>query len=207
MNIRWLEGLSDYAATLDLQQHLVDSHIDLPDRPDDLLLLEHGPIYTIGRIRDHSSLHESGRLPHPVFEINRGGQATYHGPGQLVGYPIVDLNRLGRDIHLYISLLENALIAACAEHGVQASRRDGLTGVWAGPRKLASIGVGIKKWIAMHGIAINIEPRSLPPFQSITPCGIEGVRMTCLHHEGAACTLRQFGDTFAACLQTSLETR
>lgn len=207
MKTRWLEGLSDYAATLDLQQQLVAPRISHPGSPDELLLLEHSPVYTIGRIRDHSSLHEPGRLPHPVFEINRGGQATYHGPGQLVAYPIVDLNRLGRDIHRYITLLETALIAACAEHGVQAARREGLTGVWAGPRKLASIGVGIKKWIAMHGIAINIEPRSLPPFQAITPCGIEGVRMTCLHHEGASCTLRQFGDTFASCLQKAMESR
>ncbi len=169
MNIRWLEGLSDYAATLDLQQQLVDSRINRPDAPDELLLLEHSPVYTIGRIRDHSSLHAPGLLPHPVFETNRGGQATYHGPGQLVAYPIIDLNRMGRDIHLYISLLETALIAACAEHGVQATRREGLTGVWAGPRKLASIGVGIKKWIAMHGIAINIAPRRRPPGPAGTP--------------------------------------
>ena len=207
MNIIRIPGLADYQETLRLQEQLVRAHQEDPDRENELLLLEHAGVYTIGRTRNHASLHPGSVLPFPVHEINRGGQATYHGPGQLVAYPIVDLNRLGRDIHRYITLLENALIAACEEHGVQAARREGLTGIWIGPRKLASIGVGIKKWIAMHGIAINIEPRSLPPFQAITPCGIEGVRMTCLHHEGASCTLRQYGDTFATCLQKAMESR
>ena len=150
---------------------------------DTILLLEHLPVYTIGRLRDQSSLRNPAALPHPVFETNRGGQATYHGPGQLVGYPILDLNRRGRDLHAHLRLLEDALIRACADFGVSAGRREGLTGVWTENRKLASLGVGVRKWVSMHGFAINITRQSLPPFFAITPCGIEGVHMTCLENE------------------------
>ena len=151
--------------------------------PDTILLLEHQPVYTIGRLRDRSSLRDSASLPHPVFETNRGGQATYHGPGQLVGYPILDLNHRGRDLHAHLRNLEDVLIRACAAFGVTASRREGLTGVWVENRKLASIGVGVRKWISMHGFAINITKESLPPFFAITPCGLDGVTMTCLENE------------------------
>jgi lipoyl(octanoyl) transferase len=152
---------------------------------DTLFLLEHQPVYTIGRLRDQSSLREATSLPHPVFETNRGGQATYHGPGQLVGYPILDLNPRGRDLHLHLRLIEDALIAACADLGVSAGRREGMTGVWVQNRKLASIGVGVRKWVSMHGFAINVTRESLPPFLAITPCGLDGVSMTCLEAETA----------------------
>ena len=147
-----------------------------------ILLLEHEPVYTIGRLRDQSSL-GAASLSYPVIETNRGGQATYHGPGQLVGYPLLDLNQRGRDLHAHLRLIEDALIAACADLGVAAVRRDGLTGVWVENRKLASIGVGVRKWISMHGFAINITRESLPPFLAITPCGLDGVSMTCLAAE------------------------
>ncbi len=146
---------------------------------DTFFLLEHKPVYTIGRLRDKSSLRTPVSLPHPVVETNRGGQATYHGPGQLVGYPVFDLNARGRDLHLHLRLIEDALIAACSDLGVPAGRREGLTGVWVEDRKLASIGVGVRKWVSMHGFAINVTRESLPPFLSITPCGLEGVGMTC----------------------------
>ncbi len=150
---------------------------------DTLFLLQHEPVYTIGRLRDQSSLRSSETLPHPVFETNRGGQATYHGPGQLVGYPVLDLNARGRDLHLHLRLIEDALIAGCSDLGVEAGRREGLTGVWVENRKLASIGVGVRKWVSMHGFAINVTRESLPPFLSITPCGLDGVSMTCLSAE------------------------
>lgn len=150
---------------------------------DTVFLLEHQPVYTIGRLRDRSSLRSAASLPHPVFETNRGGQATYHGPGQLVGYPILDLNPLGRDLHLHLRRIEDALIAASADMGVNAARRPGLTGVWVEDRKLASIGVGVRKWVSMHGFAINVTGESLPPFFAITPCGLDGVSMTCLESE------------------------
>jgi len=146
-----------------------------------LILLEHDPVYTIGRTRDHRSLREA--LPHPVHEINRGGQATYHGPGQLTGYPVLDLARRGRDLHRYLRFLEHFLIRFSAEFGVQANRRDGLTGVWVGARKLASLGVGVRRWISMHGFAINIQSQALSGFAHITPCGLDGVSMTSLETE------------------------
>jgi len=148
-----------------------------------ILLLEHQPVYTIGRLRDQSSLRDSAALPFPVFETNRGGQATYHGPGQWVGYPILDLNERGRDLHQHLRALEQVLIQVCARFGVSAGRRDGLTGVWVENRKLASIGVGVRKWISMHGFAINITAECLPPFFAITPCGLDGVSMTHLAAE------------------------
>jgi len=138
-------------------------------------------------------------------EISRGGQGTYHGPGQLTGYPIVDLRPLGKDLHAYIRALEEALILTCAEYGVKAGRRDGLTGVWVVNRKLASIGVGVKKWIAMHGFAINLTRESLSGFFSITPCGIEGVLMTCLETEsGSEVNVQDFAARCAPHLNTVL---
>ena len=173
-------GRIEYGAALEIQnRHVEDLLAGVGGEV--LLLLEHEPVYTIGRTRDQSSLR--GSLPHPAIETNRGGQATYHGPGQLVGYPILDLNKRGRDLHRYLRFLEEFLIRLCAASGVEASRRDGLTGVWVGEKKIASLGVGVKKWVAMHGFALNILESSLPAFSHITPCGIAGVEMTCLEKE------------------------
>jgi lipoyl(octanoyl) transferase len=171
-----------YEAGLRLQERYVAAILD-GTGSDTILLLEHLPVYTIGRLRDQSSLRDPASLPYPVHEINRGGQATYHGPGQLVGYPILNLNPRGKDLHEHLRKLEDALIRACQRFGVQAGRREGLTGVWVENRKLASIGVGVRKWISMHGFAINITRESLPPFFAITPCGIDGVSMSCLENE------------------------
>jgi lipoyl(octanoyl) transferase len=142
-----------------------------------VLLLEHEPVYTIGRLPDKSSLRARGRLPYPVFETNRGGQATYHGPGQLVGYPILDLRVRGRDLHVYLRNLENLLIDLMADFGIGASRLEGKTGVWVQGRKIASIGVGVRKWVTMHGFALNVSS-DLHGFQHITPCGIANIQMT-----------------------------
>lgn len=175
-------GLVTHADGLSMQQSAVDA-ILAGTRGEIIFLLEHQPVYTIGRLRDRSSLRDPSSLPHPVVETNRGGQATYHGPGQLVGYPLLDLTKRQRDLHQHLRRIEEALIHGCASFGVAAGRRDGLTGVWAGNRKLASIGVGVRKWISMHGFAINITRESLPPFFAITPCGIDGVTMGCLESE------------------------
>ena len=172
----------DYEAGLRLQEGHVQAILDGTDG-DTIFLLEHEPVYTIGRLRDQSSLRDPSSLPYPVHEINRGGQATYHGPGQLVGYPILDLTPRGKDLHKHLRKLEDALIRACLRFDVNAGRREGLTGVWVENRKLASIGVGVRTWISMHGFAINITKESLPPFFAITPCGIDGVSMSCLENE------------------------
>src|SRR4029077_13966388 len=155
-------------------------------------LLEHEPVYTIGRTADRSSLSATGRirrgelgvadLPHPLFAINRGGQATYHGPGQLMGYPIIDLRRCGMDLHRYLRWLEQLLIELLGEYEISASRRESLTGVWVGDRKIASIGVGVRHWITMHGLALNVCG-DLSPFNQIVPCGIDNVAITSMEKE------------------------
>lgn len=182
MDIIHLPGLISYEDGLRLQEETVDD-ILIRTKGDTIYLLEHQPVYTIGRLRDRSSLRDPSFLPHPVHETNRGGQATYHGPGQIVGYPILNLATRGKDLHEHLRKIEEALIRACQSFGVNAGRRDGLTGVWVENRKLASIGVGVRKWISMHGFAINITNESLPPFFAITPCGLDGVSMTSLEAE------------------------
>jgi len=182
LNITHLPGLITYDEGLRLQQQHVEAILNGTGE-DTVLLLEHQPVYTIGRLRDTSSLRDPASLPYPVHETNRGGQATYHGPGQIVGYPILDLTPRGKDLHEHLRKLEEALIGACSRFGINANRREGLTGVWVEDRKLASIGVGVRKWVSMHGFAINITKESLPPFFFITPCGLDHVRMTCLQSE------------------------
>ena len=197
-------GRMDYATALDLQNSLLEDL--LAGRGEEtLLLLEHDPVYTIGRTRDQTSL--GAAMPHPVFETNRGGQATYHGPGQLTGYPILDLNRRGKDLHLYLRFLESFLIDLSATYGIQAQRREGLTGVWVGQRKLASLGVGIKKWVSMHGFAINVTHESLEPFTHITPCGLTGVEITCFEREaGGEINMPDCIHRAARLFETALET-
>lgn len=187
-------GLISYADGIALQERVVAEILD-GTAGDRLILLEHEPVYTIGRLRDQSSLRDPQRLPHPVVETNRGGQATYHGPGQLVGYPILDLRQRGQDLHAHLRMIEDVLIAACERFGLAAGRRDGLTGVWVENRKMASIGVGVKKWISMHGFAINITNECLAGFFAITPCGIDGVTMTSLSQEaGRPITVEEFAE-------------
>lgn len=170
-----------------------------------IFLLEHAPVYSIGRTRDQSSLRDSNQLPHPLVEINRGGQATYHGPGQLVGYPILDLRNYGKDLHAYLRMLEESLVATLGDYEIDAQRREGLTGVWVEDRKIASIGVGVRRWTSMHGFALNVTTECLPPFLAITPCGIDGVLMTALHAETTQRpTPEQVGTTFVAHLIRSL---
>ena len=186
LSFRWL-GRLPYEEGLQLQHEMAEQR-RRGTIGDTVVLLEHEPVYTIGRTPDKSSLTArsstgAAGLPHPVVEVSRGGQATYHGPGQLVGYPVLDLQQHGRDLHRYLRTLETALIALCAEFNVAAGPRDGMTGVWVGPRKLASIGVGVRHWISLHGFAINITRQSLAGFDAIVPCGLNGVTMTCLATE------------------------
>ncbi len=182
LEIRWL-GRIEFGKALALQNELVANKRSDHSLGDQLLLLEHEPVYTIGRTPDRSSLLGASHLPHPLFPINRGGQATYHGPGQLVGYPIIDLRRCGQDLHRYLRWIENLLVELLALYGITANTRDGLTGVWIDDRrKIASIGVGVRHWISMHGFALNVCG-DLGPFDQITPCGIAGVTMTSMEKE------------------------
>lgn len=176
--VQWL-GRVVYESALATQETCVQEALNGKEA---LLLLEHEPVYTIGRTRDVSSLGDIASLPHPVVETNRGGQGTFHGPGQLVGYPILNLGSRGRDLHAYLRFLEEVLIRACSDFGVTSRRLEGLTGVWVDDRKLASLGVGLRKWVTMHGFAINVC-NPLDEFQHITPCGIQNVQMTSLARE------------------------
>ncbi len=181
LRVRWL-GRMEFADALLLQEEFLAQKRQDRSLEDELLLLEHEPVYTIGRTPDKSSLLGSAHLPHPLFAINRGGQATYHGPGQLMGYPIIDLRRCGQDLHRYLRWLEQLLIELLADFGIAASRRESLTGVWIDHRKIASIGVGVRHWITMHGFALNVCG-DLSPFNYIIPCGINNVSMTSMEKE------------------------
>jgi len=181
MNARWL-GRMSFADALALQEQLVADKRADQSLGDELLLLEHDPVYTIGRTPNQSSLLGAAHLPYPLFPINRGGQATYHGPGQLIGYPIIDLRRCGQDLHRYLRWLEDLLVETLAELEIAATTRSGLTGVWVENRKIASIGVGVRHWITMHGFALNVCG-DLSPFSQIVPCGIANVTMTSIEKE------------------------
>lgn len=190
LSIRWL-GRIAFADAFALQEDLVARKRLDHSLGDELFLLEHEPVYTIGRTPDQSSLRGSAHLPHPLFPINRGGQATYHGPGQLVGYPIIDLRRCGQDLHRYLRWIEALLIKTLSSFGVSAQTRAGLTGVWVDDRKIASIGVGVRHWITMHGFALNVCG-DLAPFDHIVPCGIANVTMTSIEKEtGRQCSVQE----------------
>ena len=194
LRVRWL-GRMEFQRALALQEEIVLEKREDPSVEDQLLLLEHEPVYTIGRTPDRSSLSAPGRilrgevgaahLPYPLFVINRGGQATYHGPGQLMGYPIIDLRRCGHDLHKYLRWVEQSLIDLLTKYGIAAARRESLTGVWVGDRKIASIGVGVRHWITMHGFALNVSG-DLSPFNHIVPCGINNIAMTSMEKETGA---------------------
>jgi lipoyl(octanoyl) transferase len=178
---RWI-GRVSYGDALAMQEDLVGAKRSDHSLADKLLLLEHDPVYTIGRTPDQSSLRDAARLPHPLFPISRGGQATYHGPGQLVGYPIIDLRKREQDLHRYLRWIEDVLIELLASFDLEAQTRAGLTGVWVDDRKIASIGVGVRQWITMHGFALNVCG-DLSAFAHIVPCGITNVTMTSVEKE------------------------
>jgi len=169
--------------------------------PDVLLLLEHPPVYTRGRRSDDGELpmarewYEMQGIE--VAETDRGGRVTYHGPGQLVAYPIVSLRPFDEDVHEYVRRLERVAIETLAEHGVSATTVEGLTGVWTSDRKIGSIGVHVSRGVTTHGLAVNVN-NDLQPFEWIVPCGIEGCRVTSLSRElGAEQDLDAFADALA----------
>jgi lipoyl(octanoyl) transferase len=176
-------GRLDYDAAWAMQR---DRHARLlADRaePDRLLLVEHPAVITLGRRGDPAHVHfgEEALAARGVQlrQVDRGGDVTYHGPGQLVAYPIVRLVGPDRDVHRYFRRLEQTVIDLAAEYGIDAGRADGLTGVWVGPDKLCAMGVAIKRWITYHGIALNVTT-DLDAFRLITPCGIVGRGVTSL---------------------------
>lgn len=183
-------GTMSYAEAWDLQKQLAQARISGEIGEDLLLLVEHPPVVTLGRSAKEAHLVASRELLSArgveLFEVERGGDVTYHGPGQLVGYPIIDLKRHRQDLHWYLRQLEEAIIRGVAPFGVQGWRQQGFTGVWTGdegrPRKLASIGVHARDWVTWHGFALNVAT-DLSAFDLIVPCGIQAVAMTSLSAE------------------------
>jgi lipoate-protein ligase B len=202
-------GLVAYDEALVAQRWLRDARED-GSIPDVLLLLEHPPTYTRGRRSTPEELpmatewYEMQGIA--IHDTDRGGRVTYHGPGQLVAYPIVDLRAYGDDVHEYVRRLEQVAISALGEHGVAAQTIEGLTGVWTEgepppggeARKIGSIGVHVSRGITTHGLSVNVS-NDLQPFEWVVPCGIEGCQVSSLSRElGAELELAPFADTVAA---------
>jgi lipoyl(octanoyl) transferase len=177
-------GLVPYGEAWELQRSLAGA-VSQGAIPDTILLLEHPPVVTLGRRADESELHVPEGAQVDVVETDRGGKSTFHGPGQLVCYPILDLNRHGRDVKRYVRDLEEALIRTLAAVGVAAEQIDGLTGVWLTrpPRKIASIGVHVSRWITTHGYALNVDLDPAPFTDWITACGLEDAAFTTIARE------------------------
>src|SRR5687768_10355499 len=184
-----LPGLTPYADAFALQRAIAAAVID-GSLPDTVLLLEHHPVVTLGRRTDEAAeLHLPDGVDVDVVETDRGGKSTYHGPGQLVCYPILDLNRHGRDLRRYVRDLEESIVQTLAAFALQGTRIDGLTGVWmspsssAPPRKIASIGVHASRWVTTHGYALNVDLDPAPFTEWITACGLNEAQFTTMARE------------------------
>jgi lipoate-protein ligase B len=200
LEVGWFDRPQPYLPTWELQRRIHARRVE-GLCADTLLLLEHEPVVTIGRNGKEANL----LLPEQLLRSrgidlvhnDRGGDVTYHGPGQLIGYPIVDLRVLHHDIHRFLREIEEGLILAVARWGIKAGRNPGKTGVWVGEEKLASIGLKASHWVTMHGFALNVTT-DLTPFDLIVPCGIAGCRMTSIEKQtGRAPTVREVGDVVA----------
>ena len=175
-------GILDYGKAYELQKRLLQEHLQ-GKGSNFLLLLQHNPVITIGRsgskgniLVSKSALTAAGI---ETYEIERGGDVTYHGPGQLTGYPIIDLRKSRKDVHWYLRQLEEVIIRVLAEYGIAGQRMEGYTGVWVGNEKVAAIGIAVRRWITYHGFALNVYP-DMSHFDMITPCGITDKGVTSL---------------------------
>ena len=206
-------GRMSYAEALELQRSVARDRITGAIPQDVLLLVEHPPVVTLGRSTKQKNVISSPEFLASkgveLFEVERGGDVTFHGPGQLVGYPIIDLKRHKQDLHWFLRQVEAALIQTLAAYGISGERSSGFTGVWTNNRKIASIGVHARDWVTWHGFALNVAT-DLSYFDFIVPCGIDGVTMTSIAKELAerrtpAPTMREvedacsnaFADTFS----------
>jgi lipoyl(octanoyl) transferase len=197
-------GRRAYSEVLDLQRTLCRQRIQGELAEDLLLLVEHDPVVTLGRGTRPGSIPlappELSRRGVEVFEVERGGDVTFHGPGQLVGYPIIDLRQHREDLHWYLRRLEEGLIGALDTLGIASGPNPGLTGVWTGGRKLASIGIHVKQWVTFHGFALNVTT-DLDYFDLIVPCGIKDVIMTSVAQELGRTDAALWGDTRNAVIE------
>ena len=207
-------GRVPYGRGLEIQERLVAER-QAATIQDQLLLLEHDPVFTLGRnARAENVLFPAERLRErgfDVYDTGRGGDVTYHGPGQVVGYPILDLSPDRRDVHRYVRDLEDVMIRTCASYGVEAGRIDGLTGTWVGREKIGAIGVRISRWVTSHGFALNVST-DLAAFDLIVPCGIRDKGVTSLERLlGRDVALAEVMDrltaAFAAVFERSADSR
>ena len=197
------EGPVPYLEAWDLQRSLAGA-VSRGELPDTVVLLEHAPVITLGRRTEEGELHVPEGAEVEIVETDRGGKSTYHGPGQLVCYPIFDLTRHGQDVQRYCRDLEEALIRTLLPLGVAATRIDGLTGIWVQPppRKIASIGIHISKWVTTHGYALNVDLDPAPFTDWITACGIEDAAFTTVARElGRPVTVEQVRPHAVAALE------
>jgi lipoyl(octanoyl) transferase len=177
-------GIVDYREAWELQR-AVAAEVGEGSRPDTVLLLEHPPTITLGRRTEDREVHVPDGATVDVVEVDRGGKSTYHAPGQLVCYPILDLTRHGRDVKKYCRDLEEALIRTTSTFGIVSTRIEGLTGIWleSPPRKIASIGIHLSKWVSTHGYALNVDLDPAPFTDWITACGLDGYQFTSMARE------------------------
>ena len=195
-------GIVPYPDALAWQRQLAEDRIAGRLPHDVLLLLEHPPVVTFGRNSQMSHLLRRDGID--VFEVERGGDVTFHGPGQLVGYPILDLGAYKKDLHWYLRTLEQALIYGLALLDIPAERNPGFTGVWTHRRKIASIGIHVKQWVTWHGFALNLTT-DLAHFDRIVPCGIQGVEMTSVARERGAGSREQLWQESVAAVVKGFE--
>lgn len=178
-------GRIGYAEALELQKQLIKARI-ADEIGDTILILEHDPVVTLGRGAKEANVLVSGtelqRRGYEIYEVGRGGDATYHGPGQLVGYPIIDLKPDRKDVRKFVWSLEETMIRTCADYGLSAGRIEGLNGTWIEDRKVGAVGVRISRWVTMHGFALNVNT-DLSQFEAIVPCGIHDKEVTSLQRE------------------------
>lgn len=197
----WLSspGLIAFDDAWRWQHCLRQQRLNDPALPDVLLLLEHPPTYTLGQGADPRFLKfDLTSPPATVYRIERGGEVTYHGPGQLVGYPILNLRRHRQDLHWYLRQLEEVIIRAIAGYGLSGERIDGLTGVWVDGYKVAAIGIKVSRWITMHGFALNVCP-DMSGFDAIVPCGIANRPVGSLQQFIPEIQMNQVQQTVARC--------
>jgi len=195
-------GATPYLEAWELQRSLAAA-VSQGAIPDTVILLEHPPVITLGRRADDGELHIPDDAEVDVVETDRGGKSTFHGPGQLVCYPILDLNRHGRDVKKYCRDLEETLVQTLAAFGLEGRRFEGLTGVWLSPppRKIASIGIHISRWVTTHGFALNVDLDPTPFTEWITACGLEDAAFTTMARElGRPLTVDEVRSTAAAAI-------
>jgi lipoyl(octanoyl) transferase len=173
------------------------------DTPDELWFLQHPPVFTLGRNAKQVHLHDTGEIP--VVQVDRGGQVTYHGPGQLVVYTLLDINRRQLGVQSLVRLLEQSVIDLCSDHAIQAQRRDNAPGVYVNDRKLAALGLRVRKGRAFHGLSLNVD-MDLAPFAMIDPCGYRGMEVTQLHQLGIDASIESVSTQLQKHLERLLDT-